>query len=95
MENKNEIKNEELEKVSGGNTANDSVTIIQNAIYKSSSILAYVNGVYDNRAVSYYKATYSNGIYKYGGFLQKTTVANFKNNFDVNNPITNVTVIKA
>lgn len=90
-----QLNDEELKQVSGGAQENNAATLIQGAIYKGSSIFVYVNGVYDNKAVSYYKANYADGIYKYGGIMQKTTVANFSNNFDVNNPITNVTVIKA
>ena len=43
--NKTELKNEELEKVSKGNSANGSISVIKGAIYKESNIFVYVNGV--------------------------------------------------
>lgn len=95
MVDKKELENEELTKITGGNKSDGSINVIKNAIYRGVNIYVYVDEVYNNEAVSYYGAKYSNGIYKYGGRQQKTTAKNFCNMFDVSKPITNVIVEKA
>lgn len=91
--NKNvELKDEKLKEVSGGTKNNSSVSLIEGAIYKGNGTLAYVSKVYDNKAVSYYGVSCFNDVYKCGSIKHDTTVAAFCNNYDVENPITNVTV---
>lgn len=92
MNEEKELKNDELEKVTGGETDDNSVTVIANAIYHGFYGYVYVTAVYDNRLVAYYGASFSNGKYRYGGSLKKCSVASFCYNYEVNNPITDAII---
>lgn len=94
MVEKTELKNDELTKIVGGNDQNDCTEVIKNAIYHGIGGYVYVWEIYDNRIVSFYSASFSKDVYRYGGQLRKSSMRSFCSTYEVDKPITNVTVEK-